>query len=117
LNWKEIHKNYPRAYGEYIDFHHVEDCPSSGCYDHKDRDLYDFFDEQEIKIEIIISHGFDAAIFRGCECYPYVKENRELAIIARDKRGKFGPSHFKTRTEAEEAAFEKAFEILEKKLK
>lgn len=132
MNWRKIKKNYLKAYNSFKSSqpeHLILDNDGMNwhCTDgvhiivqkhpYNLRDLYDFFDEQQIKISITCTHGFDAYICKGCECYPYVKENRELTMQARDKYdGKRG-IFFDTRQEAETAAFEKAFKILEEKLK
>ncbi len=77
-----------------------EKCPKSEALIDKcirtDRDLYDFFDEQGIYLTT--AHGYKGFY---------------VIIGELDWQGDF----YKTRTLAEEKAFEKAFEILEDKLK
>jgi len=102
MNWTEIKEKYPKAYDKYIDWCHAEDCPSSKCYQHTGRDLYDFFDSQEIYVCIEYRYG-TASLPRW---YWMVKQDN--AANEQDSS--------QTRTEAEEKAFEKAFEILEDKL-
>jgi len=124
MNWEEINKKYPKAFDLFFEW--FKGDPKAGMTKKEFlevndivimygnlRELYDFFDEQEIYITITRSHGFDADICKGCECYPYIEVNRELAILARDRHK---GNHFKSRTEAEEAAFTKAFFLLEDKL-
>lgn len=112
MNWKEIKENYPKGwaklqlsqsigkYGE-IKISQWMSLSSEGFGDITLRDFYDFFDEQGIYIELTLEKGgrFHVDILD--------KEAEYLFIIK---------EIFNTRTEAEEAAFNKAFEILENKL-
>jgi hypothetical protein len=104
MNWKQIKEKYPKAFDKYIDWCHAEDCPSIDCYSHNDRDAYDFFDEQGIYITVNTESYFGGWI--------YYIEDKEHQIIGDD-----GYYDYKTRTEAEEKAFEEAFEILEGRIK
>lgn len=78
-----------------------------------DRDLYDFFDENGIRVTIdLFQDDFDI------EIYINQKEGEwEWLLIYESDTPKEGWKGFKTRTEAETAAFTKAFGILEEKLK
>ncbi len=81
------------------------------------RTLYDFFDEQGIIIEIGLDSEFtdENGEVTIPECFYY-----QLYHNVRDATEDLSPAGYnagyKTRTEAETAAFEKAFEILETKL-
>ena len=118
MNWKEIKEKYPKAfnqmnewYGEgLLEFHHSENRYghyfTDGVHivemwnDFLDRNLYDFFDENEIWIDIDHEFGAD---------WTFTIDN---GGNGHDGDGTI----YKTRTEAETAAFTKAFEILEEKL-
>jgi len=108
-NWRQIENKYPKAYALWMQF----DSPEAKiCVTY--RDLYDFFDEQDIWIEVIpCSTGFTAAVH-------YLRNNVRTNRFL-DTKNKWSFSGrmktLKTRAEAEEAAFLKAFEILEEKLK
>ena len=54
MNWKEIQDVYIKSYQAYIEWNCAKspDCPSTECYQVNDRDLYDFFDENEILVTI-----------------------------------------------------------------
>ena len=122
MNWNKIKEKHPKAKAKYIDWCHAEDCPSSKCYLHTTRDLYDFFDEQGIYINI-----FEAGILTG-KIKDY--ENFRWIITTNFRTDKdagkweettiynhdYPLSKKITRTEAEEQAFTKAFEILESTL-
>ena len=121
MNWKEIQKKYPKALGLFekwfrdgfipgiddiwYDGQNAYFCSEYWKYEDEainTRELYDFFDEQKIIITtyFIWGGGFRYAINDGG---------------AND--GGYYSEWIKSRTEAEEAAFTKAFEILEEKLK
>lgn len=109
MNWIEIETKYTKAFNDYlkhiggsvllVDGSLVRRTLVPSVYDFiNERDLYDFFDENEIYIlpektefEEGIEWGWD--LISDCE---------------------YG---FNSRPEAESAAFTKAFEILENKLK
>lgn len=95
MNWQRIRQDYPKA---------VKHLNEWDLYDvdMANRDLYNFFDVQEIYISII--HNEVARTFYY---------DISLKPIANDIRSEH---RYSTRTEAETAAFEKAFEILEQKL-
>jgi hypothetical protein len=71
------------------------------------RDLYDFFDTQEIFIAVEIAFAIDNSF------------NFHIAqhIAPATLHTIWNPTVYPTRTQAEEAAFTRAFEILENKLK
>lgn len=125
MNWKEISEKHPKAWGSLLKWRpyiQINESKTSSYYgdlgwyftdgvhsymqmwaSFKIRDLFDFFDENDIIVEIsLLCQGFVSTISKNCEEY-YVDVNRQLN------------SH-KTRREAEFEAFEKAFEILESKL-
>lgn len=99
MNWiatDKIIKNQPKAWEKWLNWYPSDDGFSVL------RNLYDFFDEQGIFIMIFL-HSEKFKI--GDKAWLYCIENKRSS-----KR------HYKFRKEAEQAAFEKAFEILEKKL-
>ena len=113
MNWEEISKKHPEALNELVKWllslQHQ-------CLVIDDRALYDFFDEWKIfgwvSPEIQYTRIIDEDDKNPHYCidewgYDIHDDEFELAMDCK----------FKTRTEAEEAAFEKAFEILEEKLK
>ena len=90
MNWTKIKKHYPKAWEECMKSEYGYTLKSSS-----DRDLYSFFDSENIFIETTHSAlGFGMGI--TYQDRTYVKAG------------------FKTRIEAEDWAFEKCFEILEK---
>lgn len=127
MNWKEIKERHPKAFDKFykwqwgnqeykfhnrnIYFEH-SNYPESRSIDIwgisfqsmcKGRRFYDFFDEQGIFIELMPPYSFDEGM-----------NNYEWQI---HPMGEVSPTCYKSRTEAEEAAFNKAFEILENKLR
>lgn len=98
MNYTQIEQDYPKAYGVFKQskYYRVSD---SGYLLFDDRDLYDFFDERELFIEI--SHTkreWSWIIFKGddgLECFEYST---------------------KRRTSAEACAFNAAFKLLEETL-
>ena len=127
----EIEKKYPKAFDKFIEWL-VDDKKAQNIYYHYDglsnneiigagydnfedgcsyargatmRDLYDFFDEQEIIISINSIIGSDKTDWRWT-IYNY----KTVRIYGSELT-------FNTRTEAEQESFTKAFEILEERLK
>jgi hypothetical protein len=118
INWNEIKDKYPKAWNLLIQFQTNGLFPFYDVYDRielqieideeidvNDRSLYDFFDQNELWIEIsaqaINDWSFD--IFRLTD------DNFDCL---------FSESNYKliNRSKAEEAAFYKAFELLEHKI-
>lgn len=97
MNWNKIKEKCPKGYEKYALWQNYQKIAPQKTF--FIRDLYDFFDEQGIYIEIRFN------IFR---------QGFGFYIIGKWKPVLF--SNYNTRTEAEEKAFEKAFEILEDKL-
>ena len=96
MNWNKIKEKNPKAYEKCrVYFGLTKETDYYLTISIEDRCLYDFFDEQGIIIEISFhpDKGWYAYINTN-----YIDVNR-----------------MKTRTEAETVAFEKAFDILEKK--
>ena len=89
MNWNKIKEKYPKS--EAL----IDKCIRT------DRDLYDFFDEQGIYIGIGV---------------PLPGQDFWDAKITTPEDYKYIHSTFPTRTEAEEKAFERAFELLESKV-
>ena len=103
MNWKEIFEKYPKGHNKYAVWerdHYYNDgelTPNPPI-----RDLYDFFDENDLFILMeLVTDGW----------FFTIKSEADFTI---NVNGEF--LWFKTRTEAEQAAFTKAFEILESKL-
>ncbi len=94
MDWNKIKEKHPKAWNKLISW-------QEGKFGFICRQLYDFFDEQGIII--IIEYGLPSAT----EEYGFIPSIR----------AEWPPlESYKTRTEAEEKAFEKAFEILNNKL-
>jgi len=96
MNWEQIYKKYPKAIKKYFDFRfkNVKIEISFNI-----RNLYDFFDEQEITINVwFASYQFIFEILTVNDIYNDYEEEG---------------NGYNSRKEAEQAAFEKAFEILE----
>ena len=97
MNLKEIEKKYPNAHSFLWE-------DQEFAYDISIRDnirnLYDFFDEQNITVTIWYN-----PIMWSYSIHDHINP------------GAYSFDGFKTRKEAEQAAFEKAFEILETNLK
>lgn len=100
MNWKEIKKEYPKAFDLWENYswwfqywdeqaHHIEGI---GVEHNDNRCLYDFFDEQKIRV------------------YVTWTINKWFVWIGSDHQMITG---YDTRKEAEVVAFGKAFEILE----
>lgn len=129
MNWREIKKKYPKAYRKlrkwvylldptwYNNISEQYDNKSDARYEfiqtlnnHTDcvfnqhRDLYDFFDEQDLIIQIHYNREFSFSTLLYTNYDPY---NGEY----------FYYRHYKTRTHAEQEAFTKAFELLEERLR
>ena len=96
MNWNKIKEKYPKAHKKLFDTCKVVIDIDS------DRDLYDFFDEQGIIINVYNLFG---------SFWWDIKEYYERLFAEHAKE-----DQYKTRTEAEEKAFTKAFELLEEKL-
>ena len=113
MNWGNIRFNYQEAFRLLLNEKHWvwQDDNQEVCYTHEmdsfvnTRDLYTFFDEQKIYIDIHYH-------------WEYQKETRIwFAWKILSKQGfKTAQEPYFSRTEAEEKAFEKAFSILEEKL-
>lgn len=115
MNWKLIKEKYPKAWEKFLSqFHKVMDMPiyvigDDGTHlyveyglEYIPRFLYDFFDEQGM-VMLIDCNPED-------RFYGYLLNIKCCFIVDSDT------DYYKTRTEAEEAAFTKAFKILEEKL-
>jgi len=119
MNWTQIKENHPKAWDKFIQDQiplckaHTLDgellLGDEPTVEYQVRNLYDFFDEQGIMIDITpyhhnhklyYSHNFPTNEYYS-ECVGAVREYN---------------SRLKTRKQAETQAFEKAFEILEDKL-
>ena len=116
MNWNEIKEKYPKAltclakmFDKDISDKGLDSLVSVLEMAWQDRDLYDFFDEQGIYIGIIYQYYYNT--LDTCDHYYFDWEimfGVDDKIISSDVEES-------TRTEAEEKAFEKAFEILESK--
>ena len=118
MNWKEIKEKYPKGYdsakmwwideaglSQFQDFN-----PCSGV-NVNDRYLYDFFDEQGIFINVVRMWYFEDTIENS------LHEFFDWEIIVEREFVSDSEVEEPTRTEAEEQAFIKAFELLEQRLK
>ena len=102
MDWNKIEERHPKAYDK-LNIWICDKFNSEGEKDYfLERWLFDFFDEQDIYIELTW----------GGKCWRYDIINP----IYCNNLG-YSKEKYKTRTEAEEKAFEKAFEILENKPK
>ena len=110
MNWDKIKEKYPKAFDKYINWCHAEDCPSIDCYEHTDRDSYDFFDEQVIYITVAFNNEFGQG-----ESIQYWMGEIDIKLKEDEYEGDYF-ERSKTRIEAEEKAFEQAFSILESKV-
>lgn len=110
MNWNEIQDKYPKSYESYLNWNCAKspDCPSVECYQASDRDLYDFFDEEGIYIEILIDRTMEAKF-----CYSIYTYNKYDEIEWTNKLNQNYSDLEYTRKKAETRAFLKAFEILE----
>ena len=109
INWKEIKDKYQKAFKEFSKWgNHVAVLSRQ-----KQRLLYDFFDENEIYIEIEIDRTLEAKF--APSVYWLEEEMEDLDFDC--YQNWTDECLYKTRREAEEAAFIKAFEILENKLR
>jgi len=138
MNWKEISEKYPKAFyelliwfitsSEYkrefaIDLLNEDDKFKKSSYEYfkynyltayedfswNYRNLYDFFDEQEIFIEIEF-YPIPESPKKPWTCNGTIFEGNDLHL-------KWCSEEYIKRSDAEEATFIKAFEILEEKLK
>ena len=108
MDWTKIQENFPKAFEKWYDHSGfdktnmpVADIIADSDYTnalYNFRELYDFFDRQRIKISLSYydkGFAFDITVNERTQCFD---------------------EDYKTRTEAETEAFEKAFQILEDKL-
>lgn len=126
MNWNDIKEQYPNSYELFINWNcsKSEICPSSECYEIQERDFYDFFDYYDIYLAI---HKEDI----GSDEWEFSYEIEYLPIEF--EKYKRRCSYFKTilsfkeyghtyigawvnRIKAEQEAFTRAFEVLEKNL-
>jgi len=112
MNWKEINKKYPKSFNLFFkwfkgdpkatmtkkEFLEMDDII---MYGGDIRDLYDFFDEQEIYIFPLKGEYHTKVLGFGYEIQHKTRDRQH---------------GYKSRKKAEEAAFLKAFEILEEYL-
>ena len=112
MNWIEIKEKYPRAFNNWFEYefnkakgykqrHFFSDRLRSKYSEL--RNLYDFFDDNNIMIEVYMTMWSKTE----WESDIYFDEHQFPSIVEK---------HI-SRTECESAAFTKAFELLESKLK
>ena len=133
MNWKEIAEKYPKAFNKFFKWYWPDDrqsfdgndlyfCQTVGDENYAEcsisyesfceiRKFYDFFDEQMIWIDI--NPDYEA----GWEYHTKPRNNEEVYFWININWVWEDNIHYKTRQEAEEAAFTKAFGILENELK
>ena len=101
MKWKEIKEKYPKSYNK-------SQPVSNGRWF---RYLYDFFDENEIYVEVGVYSEYNN---KGE--MEFIWAINELIVGCINELANGDSVIHKIRTEAETAAFTKAFEILEGKL-
>ena len=104
MNWNKIKEKCPKAWELFRQSDYY------GLQQQNHRIFFDFFDEQGIIISIFGWHTFGVKILYSNIGYSDSETNMVLSETGDN-------DDYKTRTLAEEKAFEKAFEILETKLK
>ena len=112
MNWNKIKKEYPEAWkvfdnSSYYGFHTRGNGILSKFNQSAQRVLYDFFDDHELTIEVSSTQGMR-------QSGDNITFNTD--VMYKDKNHMHNDHNYSTRSEAETAAFEKAFEMLEKKL-
>lgn len=119
MNFEQIKKKYPKAWEKFKDFNlhkrtgcfdkNVEDYIKSWKFESLSGWLFRFFDEQNIVILIdaMSSKRFEGHYIWGYKIFRYWSDKSP----AHDSHAEI----LQIREEAEQAAFTKAFEILEKK--
>lgn len=115
MNWQQIKEQCPKAWaaldswfdeenGTYV----VNMIPiGDDYYSFTPRDLYDFFDSKQICVELNLNREEDTFYVR-------LRHNEATSVWLKDEVG--FTKDFDTRTEAESAAFTRAFQILEERL-
>ena len=100
MNWKKIKEKYPWAYDRFIEYHLKKTVFIEWLHE---GDLYDFFDEQKIHVDVTYTtNGWEEPPwFYGCVY--------TVPVIITES--------YPSRRKAEAAVFKKAFKVLEKKLK
>lgn len=110
MNWNLIKEKYPKVADKLIKHYQIDDSLIGYRYfmeDYLRRNLYDFFDGEGIIIEIGFSPGNKVLPGDTVFYYDFCIDDFPVAE---------SKDYYKTRTEAEEQSFLKAFEILEEKL-
>jgi len=116
MNYKEISEKYPKAYNLLVkNRESVYGIEYQGDGWYHTRDLYDFFDENEIWISIELEVQYTREEDEDGNNPHYVPEGFYYTIHNNSYHLGTG-GEFPTRTEAEEAAFTKALSLLEDKL-
>lgn len=108
MNWIEIRKKYPKSYAKWYCFTQIDTAEKSlqtNNIIYYTGLLFYFFDDNGIVINITNDYSEDETKFK----YWY--------IISQLIEQRIQNEYFHSRKEAESEAFEKAFEILESKLK
>lgn len=103
MDWEKISEKYPKAHSQLEEYSQGAD---GVCRLFHWRDLYDFFDEHEIYIDITPDRPIDIDGHICGDNYFWILLNWYYEDDIR----------YGSRTEAEQAAFTKAFELLEEKL-
>lgn len=116
INWNKIKTRYPNSYKYYIEWNCAKnpDCPSAKCYEHSLRNLYDFFDANNLNVFISADYYPNGVnwLYQILWHTPDYTETHYLDQF--DGTGKYGDNNeYKTREEAEIAAFNHAFKLLE----
>lgn len=113
MNWEQVSNEYPKSYSKL-----KEETPfSQEGYVFEDRELYDFFDKKEIYVstESVSWTSRDEKTFgirfTGIVLY---FDNPKTKVLQKYINEFY--VDFPTRSEVEDAAFNKAFKILENRL-
>lgn len=125
MNWKQIQKKHPKALSKYINNLYKDESKTyedfigfvegEHCYneDFKWRDLYDFFDELNISIGIV-----PVCTYKDDTVNKITDFDWHIIVVGKEYAIEDDPPIcYKNRKEAESAAFTKAFEVLENRVK
>ena len=121
MNWRKVKKDCPKAFEVFLNWLEYYDNTDKNKAKPifylemrfilgSERELYDFFDEQEIIV--MIWHRASGVVCVEADTWNFKIDKKNGRIL---KDGRTGPQ-YKVRPKAERAAFIKAFELLEQKL-
>jgi hypothetical protein len=116
INWNKIKAMYPDSYNYYIEWNCAknEDCPSAKCYEHSLRNLYDFFDANNLNVFISADYYHNGMNWLYNILWHTPNSIDIGSEYQYDGTGTYGDNNeYETRKEAEVAAFTHAFKLLE----